>query len=292
MLCNICPRHCNVDREKYNGYCLSGNIIRIARAAPHFWEEPCISGINGSGAVFFSGCNLRCVFCQNYDVSHCSYGQDISLDKLLKIFDSLVSKGVHNINLVTPTHYTPIIAKALLKFNSPVPVVWNSSGYESIESLKMLDGLVDIYLPDIKYYDSDVSLNYSAASDYFDVCSKAVSEMFRQVGLLKLDEKGIAKSGIIIRHLVLPGNVEQTFKIFEYIKDNYPLDIAVSLMRQYTPYGKALDMPPLNRKLSLKEYIVARNFVMKCGFNNIYIQQAESADTQFIPQFNLEGIDL
>ncbi len=292
MICNACPRRCGVNREEKTGFCGAPQGFKVARAAPHFWEEPCISGERGSGTVFFAGCSLRCVFCQNYEVSHSSLGREITEDELLRLFDSLIEKGVHNINLVTPTHYTYQLASALERFKSPVPVVWNSGGYENVESLKRLEGLVDIYLPDLKYYDSAVSLRYSGAEDYFERASAAVLEMFRQVGTLKTDENFIAKSGIIIRHLVLPGNLSQTYKVFDWIADNLPPETAVSLMRQYVPFGKAKDMPPINRKLSSREYQLAKRRVLDCGFENCFFQKAESAEEIFIPDFDPEALDL
>lgn len=292
MLCNICPRQCNVDRIVKKGFCSCTNQIKVSRAAPHYWEEPCISGINGSGTVFFTGCSLKCVFCQNYEISHYDNGKQVNTTELLKIFDNLVNSGVHNLNLVTPTHYTEQIINALREFKSPVPVVWNSSGYECAESLRMLEGYIDIYLPDIKFYDSAVSLKYSGAENYFEFASSAVKEMFRQVGNLELDKNGIARKGLLIRHLVLPGNISQTFRIFEYVSQNFPQETAISIMRQYIPFGAAAKMPPLNRKLTAKEYKLAKRRILELGFENVYFQNAESAEESFIPQFDYESIDL
>lgn len=291
MKCAVCPRKCFADRSVETGICGVNEEFKVARAAPHFWEEPCISGEKGSGTVFFSGCNLGCVFCQNYDVSHRAFGKELSEKKLMKIFDSLVEKGVHNINLVTPTHYAPKIAKVLKEYNSPVPVVYNSSGYESVETLKALEGLVDIYLPDIKYFDSSVSLKYSGAEDYFEKASAAVLEMQRQVGGLALDENGIAQKGIMIRHMVLPGNISQASKVFAWVRENLPEETYISVMRQYTPFGKAKDMPPINRKLSSREYSVVKEKIYALGFENCYFQSKESSTEEFIPNFNLEGVD-
>ncbi len=292
LLCNICPRKCNIDRNVLTGYCSSGSQIKISRAAPHYWEEPCISGTKGSGTVFFTGCSLKCVFCQNYEISHLNKGISVSQTELLKIFEKLVESGVHNLNLVTPTHYTTEICKALKEFRSPVPVVWNSSGYERTETLKTLEGLVDIYLPDIKFYDSNISLKYCGTDDYFEYCSSALKEMFRQVGTLKTDKNGIARKGMIIRHLVLPGNVSQSFRILEYLSDNFPGDISISIMRQYIPCGDAVNMPPIDRKLSAKEYKLVKQKVLELGFENIYFQSSESAENSYIPDFDYEGIDL
>lgn len=290
--CNICPRNCSADRESGVGFCGVGNEYVVARAAPHFWEEPCISGEKGSGTVFFSGCNLRCVFCQNYEVSRAACGRQVSEEQLMRIFDSLVEQGVNNINLVTPTHYAPMLAKTLEKYRSPVPIVYNSSGYESVETLKMLDGLVDIYLPDIKYFDPAPAKKYSGAEDYFNCASRAVLEMQRQVGTLTLGEDGVAKRGLIIRHLVMPGNVSQAIKIFTWVSENLPPDTYISLMRQYVPYGKAKEMPPIDRRLTSREYAIAKQRILALGFENCYFQGKGAAEEIFIPNFGLQGVDL
>ncbi|MBR3438931.1 MAG: 4Fe-4S cluster-binding domain-containing protein [Clostridia bacterium] len=292
MQCNICPRKCNIDRNINRGFCNSGSQIKISRAAPHFWEEPCISGTNGSGTVFFTGCSLKCVFCQNYEISHFDKGKTVTQEELLKIFDNLIKTGVHNINLVTPSHYSLEICNALKIFNSPVPVVWNSSGYENVETLKMLEGLVDIYLPDIKYYDGIISLKYSRAENYFEYCSSAVKEMFRQVGNLKLNKNGIAEKGLLIRHLVLPGNISQSFKVLDFISENFPEETAISIMCQYVPYGEAVDIPPLNRRTTAREYKMVKQRALELGFQNLYFQSRESAEKTYIPHFNDESIDL
>ncbi|MBR4858058.1 MAG: radical SAM protein [Clostridia bacterium] len=292
MKCSICPRNCGADRSVNTGVCGAGDKIKIARAAPHYWEEPCLSGENGSGTVFFSGCNLGCVFCQNYDVSHRAYGAELSDIQLMRTFDKLIEKGVHNLNLVTPSHYVPQLARVLREYKSPVPIVYNSSGYEKADTLKMLEGLIDIYLPDIKYFDSAPALKYSGAADYFEYASSAVLEMYRQVGGVQLDENGIAKKGIIIRHLVLPGNISQAVKVFGWVRDNLPEDTYISVMRQYTPFGKATEMPPVNRRLSSREYAIVKQKILAMGFENCYFQSPESAKESFIPNFNLEGVDL
>lgn len=292
MKCSICPRNCGADRSENTGICGAGDKIKIARAAPHYWEEPCLSGENGSGTVFFSGCNLGCVFCQNYDVSHRAYGAEVSDIQLMRTFDKLIEKGVHNLNLVTPSHYVLQLAKVLREYKSPVPIVYNSSAYEKAETLKLLEGLVDIYLPDIKYFDSAPAQKYSGAADYFEYASSAVLEMHRQVGSVVLDGNGIAKKGIIIRHLVLPGNISQAVKVFEWVRDNLPDDTYISVMRQYTPFGKATEMPPVNRRLSSREYAIVKQKILAMGFENCYFQSSESAKESFIPNFNLEGVDL
>jgi len=292
LKCSICPRNCGADRENTLGACGTKNVIKVARAAPHMWEEPPLSGTDGSGTVFFSGCNLGCVYCQNYQVSHEAFGKEVSAMQLMKIFDSMLKKGVHNLNLVTPTHYAPMLAKVLKEYNSPVPVIYNSSGYEKPETLKMLEGLVDIYLPDIKYFDSAPALKYSGAADYFEYASEAVLEMHRQVGELKINENGIAEKGLIIRHMVLPGNISQTVKIFEWVSRNLSTETYISVMRQYTPFGKAKEMPPIDRKLSSKEYSIVKQKILALGFENCFFQSGEAATESFIPNFNLEGVDL
>ena len=291
MLCSLCPRKCNVDRADKLGYCGVNDKIRVARAAPHFWEEPCISGKNGSGTVFFAGCNLGCVFCQNYQVSHEAFGKDVTEYELMKIFDNLINKGVHNINLVTPSHYSHILSKVLKEFNSPVPIVYNTSSYETVDALKELDGLVDIYLPDIKYYDNEPALKYSKAKDYFIYASQAVREMYRQVGDLTINDCGIAQKGILIRHMLLPGNISQAVKIFNWVAENLSLDTYISVMRQYTPYGKAKNMSPIDRPVTAKEYKIAKQKIEEIGFENIYFQKKSSSDEIFIPEFNLEGVE-
>ncbi len=292
MKCSICPRGCLAERSETSGICGAGEKFKIARAAPHFWEEPCISGEKGSGTVFFSGCNLGCVYCQNYEVSHESFGKEINETELMKTFDNLIEKGVHNLNLVTPTHYAPMLAKVLKEYKSPVPIVYNTSGYERAETLKLLEGLVDIYLPDIKYFDSAPAKKYSDAEDYFEFASSAVLEMYRQVGDMVTDENGIAKKGIIIRHMVLPGNISQAVKVFSWVRDNLPPETYISVMRQYTPFGKAKELPPIDRKLSSKEYKIVKDKILALGFENCYFQSKESSAENFIPNFNLEGVDL
>ena len=292
MNCSVCPRECNIDRAENKGFCGVGESFRIARAAPHFWEEPPVSGEKGSGAVFFSGCNLKCVYCQNGVISRECFGKDISDFQLMKIFDNLINLGVHNLNLVTPSHYAPALAKVLREYNSPVPVVYNTSSYEKTETLKLLEGLIDIYLPDIKYYDSAPAKKYSSAPDYFEVASSAVEEMLRQVGNLETDENGIAKKGIIIRHMVLPGNISQAEKIFTWVREKFGEETYISVMRQYTPYGKAKFMKPIDRPLSAREYSIVKSKIKELGFNNAFFQQKSSSSEIYIPEFNLEGVDL
>ena len=290
MICTQCPRNCGIDRKSSLGYCLSNDIPRISRAALHPWEEPCISGNRGSGTVFFSGCNLRCVYCQNHEISSGGVGLSLSDDDIMRVFDRLVEKGAHNINLVTPTHFTDSVARILEKYKSPVPIVYNCGGYESVESIKRLEGLVDIYLPDFKYVDNSIAQAYSKAPDYFERASEALFEMNRQVGTLDVDEDGIAKRGLIVRHLVLPGAISNTKKVLRWIKDNLPAGTVVSLMSQYTPCAGELE-PPLNRRTSKYEYEIAVNEMINLGLDNGYIQSRRSAQKDFIPNFNaLEGL--
>ncbi len=291
--CNVCPRGCGVDRASSSGgFCSMGDKIKVARAALHFWEEPCISGTNGSGTVFFSGCPLKCVFCQNEKISHGGFGREVTSSELMHIFDALIEQGAHNLNLVSPTHFAPQLKKILEEYKSSVPVVYNTGGYENIETLKSLEGLIDIYLPDLKYYDKDVSKKYSAAADYFEFASKAVLEMFRQVGNLETDEDGIAKRGLIIRHLILPGNVSQTVKILNWISENLSTQTAVSLMRQYVPYAQAVNIKPIDRPLSGKEYHLALKAFKELGFEYGFFQKSLSASEEFIPDFDLTGVNL
>lgn len=290
MVCTICPRKCGVDRSEKNGFCGVGENFVVARAAKHMWEEPCISGKNGSGTVFFSGCNLRCVYCQNFEISHGCFGQEITDEQLMKIFDRLIADGAHNINLVNPTHYAARLAKVLQKYHSSVPVVYNSSGYESVETLKRLEGLVDVYLPDFKYISSERAKKYSAAADYPEKAKQAIAEMLRQQPDAVFDENGIIQKGLIIRHLILPKNTNQSLKVLDYIKETFTNKTIVSLMAQYTPCGKIDSFGELQRKITEREYEKVVSYLEQLGFENAYIQQRESADKEYIPQFDLTGV--
>lgn len=287
MICSICPRHCNVDRSVNLGFCQSPDNFRVARAALHFWEEPCISGKEGSGTVFFSGCNLKCVFCQNNEISAENKGVEISDDKLISIFENLISQGANNINLVNPTHYAKRLAKVLGRWKSPVPIVYNSSGYEEVETLKMLDGLIDIYLPDLKYIRAEKSMRYSKAADYFEKASAALLEMRRQVED-KFDGD-IMKSGMIIRHLILPQNTNSSIAVLDFIKSNFP-NTFVSLMAQYTPCGDLSEFPEINRKITKREYEKVVNYALDNSFDKLFIQELSSADKSFIPKFDFTGV--
>lgn len=291
MKCTLCPRNCGVDREREKGYCVSGSIPRLSRAALHFWEEPCISGDKGSGTVFFTGCNLRCIYCQNYEISSGGVGIEMSDDDIMRTFDKLIEQGANNINLVTPSHFNDSIVRILKKYNSPVPIVYNCSGYESLDSIKALEGLVQIYLPDFKYAENTLAQKYSKAPDYYETVTAALKLMYEQVGGLELNENGIAQKGLIIRHMVLPGALSNTKKVLRWIKENLPDDVAVSLMSQYTPCGKAMEMPPLNRKISKYEYQIAVDTMLDLNFENGFIQSRKSAQKDFIPDFqSLEGL--
>ncbi len=287
MICSICPRHCNVDRSVNLGFCQSPDSFRVARAALHFWEEPCISGKEGSGTVFFSGCNLKCVFCQNNEISAENKGVEISDDKLISIFENLISKGANNINLVNPTHYAKRLAKVLSRWKSPVPIVYNSSGYEEVETLKALDGLIDIYLPDLKYIRAEKAMRYSKAADYFEKASAALLEMRRQVED-KFDGD-IMKSGMIIRHLILPQNTNSSIAVLDFIKSNFP-NTFVSLMAQYTPCGDLSEFPEINRKITKREYEKVVNYAFDNSFDKLFIQELSSADKSFIPKFDFTGV--
>lgn len=287
MICSICPRHCNVDRSVNLGFCQSPDNFRVARAALHFWEEPCISGKEGSGTVFFSGCNLKCVFCQNNEISAENKGVEISDDKLISIFENLISQGANNINLVNPTHYAKRLAKVLGRWKSPVPIVYNSSGYEEVETLKMLDGLIDIYLPDLKYMRAEKAMRYSKAADYFEKASAALLEMRRQVED-KFDGD-IMKSGMIIRHLILPQNTNSSIAVLDFIKSNFP-NTFVSLMAQYTPCGDLSEFPEINRKITKREYEKVVNYALDNSFDKLFIQELSSADKSFIPKFDFTGV--
>lgn len=285
MICNQCPRRCNVERSKAVGRCGVGENFKLARASLHFWEEPCISGENGSGTVFFSGCNLGCVFCQNYEISHRKIGREVSADELIKIFESLIEKGANNINLVNPTHYALQLAEVLSKWKSPVPIVYNSSGYESVETLKELDGLVDIYLPDFKYISSEKARKYSFAEDYPKVAMLALKEMKRQVGADVFDESGLMKKGMIIRHLVLPSNTNASIKALDYLAENYA-DTYISVMAQYTPCGNLTGYDEINRKLTKREYNKIVDYILSLGLDKIFIQDLSSSGDRFIPEFS------
>ena len=294
FVCNLCPRECNVDRGLgKTGFCKVPNHIKVARAALHYWEEPCISGEEGSGTVFFSGCNLRCVYCQNKKIAEGVYGKEITVDRLAAIFLELQEKGANNINLVTPTHYAIQIASALQKAKEQglsIPVVYNSSAYEKVEILKLLEGYVDIYLPDFKYMDEGLSKRYSNAQDYPYLARKAIEEMVRQVGRPQFDQKGMLKKGVVVRHMVLPGHVSDSKNVIKYLYDVYGNDIFISILNQYTPLGGLDNYPEINRKLREKEYEEVVDYAIEIGVENGFIQEGDVADESFIPDFDGQGV--
>ncbi len=287
--CRLCPRECGADRNnKISGYCKMQADIKIGRAALHFWEEPCISGENGSGAVFFSGCNLGCVYCQNYQISKDGCGKRITTEELVDIFLDLQGKGAHNINLVTPTHYTPHIADALKNAKGrglKIPIVYNCGGYESIDTLRELNGLVDIYMPDFKYFSDKYAIKYSNAPRYFEHASSALCEMFSQVGKNVFDENGMLLKGVIVRHMMLPGLLFDSKKIIDYLYNKYRDDIYISIMSQYTPMPQVKKHPEIDRRISEKYYESLVDYAFNIGVRNAYIQDGKSADESFIPEF-------
>lgn len=291
--CNLCPRRCNADRAVSLGFCGCGNEIKAARAALHFWEEPCISGSRGSGAVFFCGCNLKCVFCQNGSISRGNGGKAISAGKLGEIFLRLQSLGAHNINLVTPTHYVGQIKDALCSIPSPltVPLVYNCGGYEAPEGLAVLKDDVSVYLTDIKYADSALSQKYSGASDYFTVAMNALKTMLSYVGTPEYNSEGIMQRGVIVRHLVLPGCRHDSINILRRLKSEFGTDsFRLSLMSQYTPSGSLKNFPEINRRITSFEYNSVTETALDLGFCNAYVQQRSSAKSEYTPPFDLTGI--
>lgn len=289
MQCNICPRRCGADRENGSlGFCGASNKIRIARAALHFWEEPCLSGKNGAGTVFFSHCNMKCVYCQNYRISTRGAGHEVSIGELAEIFLDLQSQGANNIDLVTPTHYALDIAEAVKKAKDSglhIPVLYNCGGYESVETLKRLEGLIDIYMPDMKYYRDKYAMKYSSAPKYFETACAALEEMYRQTGAVVLDKNGIMQSGVIVRHMMLPGLMLDTKKIMDYLFDTYGNNIYISLMSQYTPLKNVERFPELNRKIDMKKYNSIVDYCMNRGMENVFIQEGSAAKESFIPCF-------
>lgn len=288
--CMLCPRKCGVDRTGGEvGFCKSSDKIKIARSALHFWEEPCISGENGSGTVFFSHCTMKCVYCQNYKISTQNCGKYVTEDELAECFLDLENQGAHNINLVTPTHFVPQIISAILKARKKgltLPIVYNTSGYENVETIKMLDGIVDIYLPDFKYFDDKYAIKYSSAKDYFKIASSAIKEMFNQVGKCEFTEDGILKKGVIVRHMMLPGLLFDTKKILDYLFAEYGNDIYISIMSQYTPLSTLpKEFSELNKKINPDHYDAILDYAERIGIENAYIQEGSSASESFIPDF-------
>lgn len=291
MLCTQCPRACRAQRGETTpgGVCAMPSQPVVARAALHFWEEPSISGKRGSGTVFFSGCPLRCVFCQNSDISQAGYGKPVTVARLREIFRELIAQGAHNINLVTPTHFTHAILEAL-EDPLPVPVVWNTGGYERVETLRKLDGTVQIYLPDLKYLDSERSKRYSAAPDYPEVATAAIREMVRQTGPCVFDGEGLLKRGTVIRHLLLPGGLNEAKAVMDWVSETFePGTVRFSLMSQYVPLGRAGEYPEIDRKLRRSEIRTAQEYMAALDLEG-YTQGEDSASGDYVPSFDLTGV--
>lgn len=293
MSCNICPRNCKIDRTAAAGFCGCSSVVRIARAALHFDEEPSISGTRGSGTIFFSGCNLKCIFCQNMVLQNGTLGEVFSVPRLAETMRKLESLGAHNINLVTPTPHREAIVEALQIAKADglrIPVVYNTNAYETVDTIRAFDGLVDIYLPDLKYVDPRLSLKFSRAADYFETAIEAIAEMIRQVGFMETDENGIAKKGVRIRHLVLPGCVFDTRNVLDAIRERFGTDCPISLMSQYTPIPECT-VKPLDRPLTPREYESALDYCLSLGFTNVYTQELTSVGRSFTPPFS-DRVDL
>lgn len=287
--CKICPHNCGVNRLNGNiGRCKSNGNIKLAMASIHNFEEPCISGENGSGTVFFSNCNMNCVFCQNYKISQQGLGREISIEELAEIFIDEQNKNAENINLVTPTMYVYHIIEAIKIAKNKglkIPIVYNSNGYENVETIKKLDGYIDIYLPDLKYYDDDLAFKYSGVKNYFENATSAIKEMYNQVGSPVLDENGMMKKGLIIRHLVLPNNLQNSKDVLKWTNDNIDKKVFVSVMAQYFPTNKAKDFPEINRKLTKEEYEEIENYLYSLDLDNGYIQELGEHEEEYVPDF-------
>lgn len=284
----LCPRACGADRERERGFCGAGKNPNIARAALHFWEEPALSGTRGSGAIFFCGCNMDCLFCQNNAVNHAIIGREADAFGLAQIMLALESRGAHNVNLVSPAPFAKVLLEAIPRAREEglnIPIVYNTNAYEKVETLRALSGLIDVYLPDLKYVSPRVAGRYGAAADYFRFAAPAVAEMFAQRGLLETDAAGLAVRGVIIRHLVLPGCVDETRRVIDHIAANYPKEIAFSLMGQYVPNGTALP-PPLDRRLMRREYERAIDYALQRGLVNALIQEPGAATLAYTPEFD------
>ncbi len=292
MVCNDCPFECNVDRSVKTGRCRASTDIAVAQAQLHLWEEPPISGNRGSGTIFFTHCNLSCKFCQNYDISQLGYGQKVSPERLLEIMLGLEAQGAHNINLVTPTQYTrqllPVLKNAVTRLK--IPIVWNSNAYEKVSTLQELAGLVSIYLPDLKYFSDEIARKYSSAPNYFHYATQAIMEMKRQVKEDVYDQDGILQKGLIIRHLVLPGQVEDSKMILAWIKENLGTDTQISLMAQYYPTYRANELPEVNRRLRPSEYQEVYEYFLALGFENGFCQEISSAKPDYTPDFEGRGL--
>ena len=294
MLCNLCPRECNVNRGLSKvGFCKVPNQIKVSRAALHYWEEPCISGEEGSGTVFFSGCNLGCVYCQNRKIAEGVCGKEITVDRLAAIFLELQAQGANNINLVTPSHYVFQIIEAIemaKKDGLVLPVVYNSSAYEKVDTLKALEGYVDVYLPDFKYMDDTLAKKYSKANDYSEIAKSAIAEMVRQVGKPMFNEKEMLVKGVVVRHLVLPGCTEDSKQVIKYLYEMYKNDIYISILSQFTPLAGLEEYPEINRNVTEEEYEEVVDFAIEIGVENGFIQEGDVAKESFIPEFDGQGV--
>ena len=289
--CRLCPRNCGVDRAAgVIGHCGAGSLPVVAGAQPHYWEEPCISGRHGSGTVFFSGCSLKCVYCQNYEISASLVGREVNVTELRDIFKRLEDMGVHNINLVNPTHFAVAILEALERPPS-IPIVYNSGGYERLETLRAFEGKISIYLPDFKYSDNRLAEKYSGVSDYYEYATQAITEMVRQTGDYVLDSDGVLTRGVLIRHLVLPGNIQNSRNVIKWIDDHFENgNVLFSLMSQYTPHGRAVDYGALGRRLTRNEYDEVEAYLLSLDFDDGYLQDLGSAGNEYIPPFDLTPI--
>lgn len=296
--CEICPRKCKVNRLEEKGFCNLGSEIKIALVSSHNFEEPCISGIGkntkSSGTIFFSNCNLRCVFCQNYEISAKGKGKTITIERLAEIFLEQQERKVNNINLVTPTMYAYQIIEAIKIAKEKglhIPIIYNTNGYENVETIKALNEYIDVYLPDLKYYADESAIKYSSAPHYFDIATKAIKEMYNQVGSPKFDESGIIQKGVIIRHLILPNHIQNTKKILSWIKENMPEDVYISVMAQYFPTYKAKNIEKMNRKINIKEYREVESYLYALNLENGYMQDLGKYEEEYVPKFNFKGIE-
>ena len=284
--CTLCPRQCRAERtpEGGNGFCRLPSTMRIARIAPHLWEEPPISGTRGTGAVFFSGCTLRCAYCQNADISHRNAGRPFTPRELADSLRRLVDAGMHTISFITATPYVPQVLEALSLYRPPVPLVWNTSGYETVETLRLLDGVIDVYLPDLKHRSAAMGQLCAKAADYFDVTTRAITEMVRQTGLPQYDESGIMTRGVLIRHLILPGLTSESCALLDWVHDSLPAGVPVSLMRQYLPCND-VSIRGLDRRITPREYHRVRDHMIDLGLPG-FLQEPDSASRDFVPVFN------
>ena len=289
--CEICPHKCKIDRTQNQiGRCKSKDTVKIAKASVHQYEEPCISGENGSGTVFFSNCNLSCEFCQNYEISQKGIGKEISIERLAEIFLEQQEKGVNNINLVSPTSYAVQIIEAIKIAKNKglyLPIIYNTNGYENVETIKMLNGYIDVYLPDLKYAEENLARKYSKIENYFNIATSAIKEMYSQVGTNEYDENGIIKKGIIIRHLILPNHTENSKKVLKWIKENMPEDITVSVMAQYFPTYKAKNIDDINRTITKHEYQKIENYLYMLNIKNGYIQELGKNEEMYVPVWDI-----